>query len=196
MWLEAILTESDIGGLIKQLTPVTINLGTDSEERFLHLGRPSAITLVPEKCAVRVATQAEIQWSVSVINVPITLDSLQVLLRPTIVAGPTVERGTLAFHLELEEADFKHVPAFADRQIRQAINTALASKPLEWDFASMLSSAFAFELPVILDPLEKLHLDVAWGEVKMTHEALVFAVSFRPTATRRGTHQSDDAKRT
>lgn len=183
VWLEATLTESDVEGLIKQLTPVRINLGTSEEERYLHLGRPSAITLVPDKCAVRVMTRAKVRWSLSVLNVPITLDSLQVLLRPTVIPSGSIERGKLAFHLEIEEADFKHIPAFADRQIRQTINTALESKPLAWDFSRTLTHAF--NLPDDLDPLEKLRLDVSWGEVKMTQDALAFAVSFRPTVTRK-----------
>jgi hypothetical protein len=196
VWLEAIFTGSDIEGLIKKLTPVTINLGTDEEERFLRLERPSEISLVPEKCAIRVVTRAKVRWSLSVLSVPVTVESLQVLLRPTIVPGATLERGTLAFHLELEEADFRHIPAFADRQIRQAINAALVSKPLAWDFGRTLSDAFAFELPIILDPLEKLRLDVAWGEMRMTSEALVFAVSFHPTVTRRRTDDDSENEAT
>ena len=183
MWLEAILTESDVEGLVKQLTPVTIHLGTEKEERSIHLGQPSEITLVPEKCAVRVVSQAKVHWSMSVLTVPITVDSLQVLLKPVIVPAGAVERGSLAFYLELEEADFKHIPAFADRQIRQAINAELASKPLAWNFASTLTHAF--DLPHALDPLETLRVAVAWGEVKVTKDALVFAVSFHPTVTRR-----------
>ncbi|MEO6418794.1 MAG: hypothetical protein ABIP39_05275, partial [Polyangiaceae bacterium] len=85
MWLEAILTESDIESLLKQLTPVRIDLGTGDDERYLHLGRPSSISLVPDRCAVRVMTRAKVRWSVSILSVPITLDALQMLLRPTIV---------------------------------------------------------------------------------------------------------------
>jgi hypothetical protein len=183
VWLEAILTESDLESLIKQLTPVRINLGTAADERYLHVGRPSEITLVPELCAVRIMTRAKVRWSVSVLNVPITVDSLQMLLKPTVAPAGAIERGGLAFHLEIEEADFKHIPAFADRQIRQAINAELRSKPLEWNFSQTLSHAF--ELPDDLDPLEKLRLDVSWGEVKMTKDALAFAVSFRATVTRK-----------
>ena len=54
---------------------------------------------------------------------------------------------------------------------------------LAWNFSKTLSHAFA--LPSFLEPLECFKLHVAWGEVKVTADALVLAISFHSEVTRR-----------
>jgi hypothetical protein len=183
MWIEAILSEEDVAGLVKQLTPVRVDLGTEaSQSRWLHLGRPSSVTIVKGE-GVRIVTRAKVQWSVSVLRVPFTLLNLQLLLRPRVVSpdGET-GRGRLVFQMEIEDADFEHVPEVIDRTITKAVNAELAGQPLAWDFAAALSHRFP--LPRTLAPLEALALDASWGEVKITDSALMFAVSFRSTVFR------------
>ena len=176
MWIEALLTKDDVVSLIHQLTPVRLTLGKEGgHERWIHIDRPSSVSLVAAQ-GVRVLTRAKVEWSVSVVSVPITLHSLQLLLRPVIVPSSTSDRGALAFKLEIEEADLKNVPAILDRKITQLVNEELEKQTLVWDFTSTLSHSFA--LPAELVPLEALRLAVSWGEVRINEEAMAFAVSF------------------
>jgi hypothetical protein len=69
-----------------------------------------------------------------------------------------------------------------DQRILEKVNEALAENELTWHFIRALSHTFA--LPGSLAPLESLELDVAWGEVRVPDEALVFAVSFHPNVKR------------
>lgn len=176
MWLEAIITQDDLARALTQITPVKIHLDDDeSTDRWLYLDRPTHIELVPEK-GLRVACPAEIMWSVSVVNVPIKLHTLQVLLRPEIVKK---QRGDiLVFNLELEEADIKGIPSLVDNRVMGAVNKALAAKELAWDFTKTLTFS-GIKMPKMLDPISSLSIGVNWGKRRVDQEALVLVVSFQ-----------------
>ncbi len=178
MWLEAILSRGDLTALVKKFTPVTIRLGEDGS---IYLSEPSDVILVPD-VGVRVVCRANLTWPFLGIRVPIALHSLTVLMRPEIVKGHGLDE--LAFKMELEHADIAGVPAMIDNHITERVNKELAEKnaPLIWKFSETLSHAFP--LPALLEPLEAFDLRVAWGKVKVTPDALVFAVSFHSTVTR------------
>jgi hypothetical protein len=180
MWIEAIITKEDFTNVLGQLLPVKIHLDDDdSTDRWLYLDRPTEIELVPEK-GLRVACPAEIMWSVSVVNVPIKLHTLQVLLRPEIV---TKQRGDiLVFDITLEEADIKGLPALVDHTVMKAVNEALARKELAWDFTKTLTNTV--DMPKLLDPIDSLTIHPAWGKRRVDAEAMVLVLSINLTFNR------------
>jgi hypothetical protein len=180
MWIEAIVTKDDFTAVLDQILPVKIHFDEDEKtDRWLYLDRPTAIELVPEK-GLRVACPAEIMWSVSVVDIPIKLHTLQVLLRPEIV---TKQRGDiLVFNLTLEEADIKGIPSLIDHTIMKAVNEGLARKELAWDFTKTLTNTV--KMPKLLDPIDSLTIGVAWGKRRVDDNALVLVVSFNLTFNR------------
>jgi hypothetical protein len=181
MWIEAIITKDDFANAIRSITPVRIHFDdNDKTNRWLFLGQPTNVELVAEK-GIRISCPAEIMWSMVGVNVPIKLHTLQVLLRPEIVAKPTGH--VLAFNLELEEADFKNIPGFLDNGIMKAVNTALAAQDLAWDFTKTLTNSV--KMPKQLDPIETLEIKVNWGKRRVDDEAVVLVVSFQLDFIRR-----------
>ena len=175
MWIEAIITKDDFAAVLGQLTPLRIHFDEDEKtNRWLFLGRPIAMELVPEK-GIRIACPAEIMWSVAGLNVPIRLHTLQVLLRPEMVAKPTGH--ILQFVLELEEADMKGLPAFVDHTVMKAVNAALAAKELAWDFTKTLTNTV--KMPAFLEPIKALDIKVGWGKRRVDDNAVVLVVSFQ-----------------
>jgi len=180
MWIEAIITKEDLVEALRQLLPVKIHFDDDPKtDRWLYLDRPTDIELVPEQ-GVRVACPAEIMWSVSVVDIPIKLHTLQVLLRPEII---TKQRGDiLNFNLHLEEADIKGLPSVIDHTIMKAVNEALERKELAWDFTKTLNNTV--KMPKLLDPIDSLTIKVNWGKRRVDGEAVVLVVSFNLTFNR------------
>jgi hypothetical protein len=175
VWLEAIITREDLAQFMGELLPVKLHLDNDDKtDRWLYLDRATEVTLVPD-IGLRVTCPAELQWSISVVNPVIKLDRLGVLLRPEIVEK---NKGhVLEFLLEVEEADFRGVPALIDHTIMKAVNAALAAKPLVWNFTQTLTHTV--HLPSFLDPVEALDIGVTWGKRRIGEDALVLAVSFK-----------------
>jgi hypothetical protein len=175
MWIEAIITKEDFTEVLKELLPVKIHFDDDPKtDRWLYLDCPTDIELVPEE-GLRIACPAEIMWSVSVVDIPIKLHTLQVLVRPEIVKK---SRGDiLVFNLHLEEADIKGLPSVIDHTIMKAVNEALARKELAWDFTKTLNNTI--KMPKLLDPIDSLTINVNWGKRRVDAEALCLVISFQ-----------------
>jgi hypothetical protein len=178
VWLEGVLPKEDLSLLVGQLAPVSIRLGKDGE---LHVHDPSEVTVVPGPC-LRVVCKATLRWTVLGITMPITLNSLAILLRPTIAKRAEVD--VLVFQLEIEHADFAGLPAGVDRHITELVNRELEAKhaELSWDYATMLSHIF--NLPDSLQPLEHLKLTVGTARVKASGDALALAIEFHADVLR------------
>ena len=180
MWVEAILMKEDLSKLIGQFLPVAIRLG-DANEGELSLTDPSDVSLVAGE-GLRVVCKAKVRWPVLGIDVPVTLHSLTILMRPEPVRR---EHGdAVVFKLEIEHADLAGVPSMIDDRITEYVNKELDAKHVEltWDVASTLAASF--ELPDTLVPLDALKLAVAGVRVKVTTEALGVAVLFDYSVTR------------
>lgn len=181
MWIEAIIAKDDFAAVVRQMTPLRIHFDdNDKTNRWLFLGKPTSVELVAEK-GIRISCPAEIMWSVVGVNVPIKLHTMQVLMRPEIVAKPTGH--ILVFNLELEEADFKGIPALVDHGIMKGVNAALASQELAWDFTKTLTNSV--KMPKLLDPIETLEIKVNWGKRRVDDEAVVLVISFQLDFIRR-----------
>jgi hypothetical protein len=180
MWIEAIFANEDFVRLVNQLLPVSIVLNDGGDHISLH--DPGVVSLVPDR-GVRVTCKASVRWTIIGIHVPITLHTVQVLLRPEIVKHEG-GKDTLVMRLVIEDADLAGVPAFLDEKIRHKVNDVMKTKhvQLTWDFGEMLTRSVG--LPATLQPLQSLALEVAWGKVKVTDEAMVLAISFHSHLSR------------
>ncbi|WP_437274826.1 hypothetical protein WME90_26635 [Sorangium sp. So ce375] len=175
MWLEAIITREDLAQILGEFLPVKIHLDNDEEtDRWLYLGKATNIALA-EDLGLRVTCPAELQWSIAGVNPTIRLDELKVLICPEIIERN--KGNVLAFNVELEEADIRGIPSILDHTVMKAVNAALANKRPEWNFTKTLTHTVG--LPPNLDPIEGLHIGVAWGKRRISQDALVLVVSFK-----------------
>jgi hypothetical protein len=182
MWVEAILSKDDLAGVINDLCPLTIRLGQDPEDdHFLRLSQPENVSLV-EDVGLRFTCHAEIRWPVLGIDVPIAIQSITLTLNPAL--APATGEHVLAFRPQIEQIDLSWLPDVIDQRIADKINVELEKKHVElsWRFAETLSHRFA--LPNLLLPVSALDVEVAWGKVRVTSEAMVMAVSFHTRVIR------------
>jgi hypothetical protein len=177
MWIEAIISREDFAALAAELFPLSVQLGASDSEHYLLLSAATAVSLV-EGRGLRFTCNAQIRWPVLGMDLPINVEALTVLVKPSVAEGSE----SLVLGVELEHANVSWVPALIDAKIVQAVNDALEmkSRELSWNFTKTLSHEFP--LPALLQPLRALDLNVAWGKVRVTAEALVLVVSFRAAA--------------
>jgi hypothetical protein len=183
MWLEAVITHDDLVQVVKKLLPVKIYLdeepapneeGKSTErDRWLVLNPATQVALVVDE-GLRVTCSAELKWAIAGMGPTLNLDALQVMLRPRIVE--TSDGHALEFTLEVEEADFHVLPVFIDATIARAVNTALATRKLSWNFTKTLSRKVSFGH--VFDRVEALDIEVALGKLRIDAEALALVVSF------------------
>jgi hypothetical protein len=181
MWLEAILSKDNLSSLVGQFLPVSIHLGENPDDgHYLELFEPRHVSLVEDR-GLRMTCGARIRWPILGIELPVTVESVDLLLCPSI---PSPGRDNLDFRLTVEGIDFAWAPAMIDDGITDMINLALARKHalLSWSFGETLSHVF--KIPPFLPPLTAVAVKVAWGEVRVTSEAVVIAVSFHPRVLR------------
>lgn len=174
MWLEAVLTRDDFVNMLDEFLPVSLSLDEEERTRTLWLGPATDIALV-EGVGLRVACPAKLVWTVLGIATPITLDTLQVVVRPEIRERKSGQ--ALAFVMQLEEADIAGVPSLIDHTIMHAVNAALAEREIAWHFTRSLSRRV--DLGDRFDPIDALSIDVSWGKERVTADAIVLAISLR-----------------
>ena len=182
MWLEAIISKENLSSLVGQFLPVSICLGENPDDgHYLELFEPRQVSLV-ENLGLRMTCGARIHWPILGIELPVTVESVTLLLSPTIPSAPG--RDELNFRLTVEDIDFAWAPAMVDDGIADMINLELARRHalLSWSFGETLSHVF--KIPPFLPPLTAVALKVAWGQVRVTSEAVVIAVSFHPRVLR------------
>jgi len=183
MWVEAILSKDDVTAVIIDLCPLTIHLGQDpSDEHYIRLSNPRDVSIVEDR-GLRFTCNAEIRWPVLGIDVPIGVESITMTLSPTV--APDAGEHVLAFRPQIENIDLSWIPEMFDQRIADKINHELEKKHVElsWRFAETLSHRFG--LPSFLLPIAALDVEVAWGKVRVTSEAMVMAVSFHTRVVRR-----------
>jgi hypothetical protein len=189
MWVEAILSKNNVISLVGDFLPLSIHLGENPDDgHYLELFEPREVSLV-EGRGLRMTCGARIRWPILGIDVPVTVESVTLLLCPSVPEPP--DQDELIFKLTVEGIDFAWVPAGIDDRIAEKINHELAKKHalLSWRFGDTLSHVF--KLPRFLPPLDAVALDVAWGQVRVTSEAMVIAVSFHSRVLRAGAEPSE-----
>jgi hypothetical protein len=187
MLLEAIITKADLDRFAAQFLPTDFAL-EDGARLTLH--EPAEITLVPER-GVRLGCQAKVHWPVMGLQVPLDVHSLVALLRISIGRGE--DGATLDLALRIEKVDFAILPAMIDERIRTRINEALVERHVafSWNFQDTLSRVLA--LPPMIQSNGAVALEVQRGIVKITEDALAFAVSFTTGVRARSSRSSKAA---
>ena len=190
MWAEVIFSLEDLTLLLAGALPLTIQLGDADADHSLSLHDLGDVGLVADS-GLRLHCKARVHWPLLGIDVPVEVSSLTLLLIPTIEEGEDGDR--LVFRASVEDADFAALPAVIDHRITAAINARLGAKgaELSWNFSKAL--AYLAPLPPLLAPLESFAVRPAWGKVRITGEAIVYAASFRSAFVRRGAPRPFDA---
>jgi hypothetical protein len=157
MRISATLDETAVAALLDELLPVTIDLHPpEPGTRWVRVEKPDGFDFVAGE-GVRIRAAATVQWTALGIAIPVTVNSLALMLRPVIVVDE--ERGgSLVFRPEIESADLKMVPAFVDERIARSINAKLAEEGdlAAWNFAQTL--AIRSPLPSNISPAAELHI--------------------------------------
>jgi hypothetical protein len=179
MWLEAVVLQQDLTALLQGLLPAAIRLGDDGE---LYLGEPTGVALIAD-VGLRVVCGATLRWEVLGIHVPITIESLAVVVSPEIAEQSDGPR--LVFKMRIEHADVPGVPRFLDEGVTELVNRELAAKHVELSWAYAKTLSHAFELPASLLSHDQLALTVVDARVKATGDALRLAIRFEASARRR-----------
>ncbi len=159
-------------------------MGSDHHLRILN---PKDVVLVEDR-GLRLTCEAEILWPVLGIEVPIRVESLTLMLG--LELSPTLGEEVIVLVPELEDIDVSWIPHLFDRQVKEKINHELGKQraALSWRFFQTLSHFFA--LPELLDPVRGLDVQVAWGKLRVSEDAVVLAVSFHTKVARAGETQS------
>jgi hypothetical protein len=180
MWVEAILAKNDLEKAMNDLCPLSIQLGEDGS---VLVSDPRSVELVPD-VGLRLSVTVEVHWPVLGIQIPVSVRSATLEVKPEIVKNPEGEN--LTFKLHLDDVDISMLPDLVDRGIVDRVNKELEAKHIElsWNFIRTLSHAF--ELPEALLSARAIALSAAWGRVKITSDALVLAVSFDASVEPRG----------
>jgi hypothetical protein len=173
MWVEAILSKHDLAKVAGELSPLRIDIGKGGS---IALSDPRDLELVAE-LGLRMTVTTEIHWPVLGIQVPVSVRSATLEVRPQIVQNPGGD--ALTFKLHLDQMDISILPAIVDRRIVDLVNEELEAKHVElaWSFTKTLSHVFA--LPEALASVGALDLCAAEGRVKITGKAIALAVSFQ-----------------
>jgi hypothetical protein len=175
MWLQAILTPTDLEHVLAEITPVQIALDREDPGRYLWLDRPSHVETTDGE-GIRIVTSARLQWDVIGIKVPVTLRTVTALVIPSVAQRDGHD--VLAFSARIEQADLSSIPDFINGALISRVNEALAGDQaqLAWHFTETLD--FHFHLPESMDPQRGVRLFARWGAVRTSHEGMAIAASF------------------
>ena len=138
MWLDAIVTSSDIQALVNELTPATIPLG---ERGHLYFDAPAEVSLLADR-GLRLRCHAKLAWPVLGIEVAVTIRSMTLLVIPSIESRDGEQ--VIVFSPEVDALDLALVPDIGDDEVRAFINRALQEKRIElpWNYRETLGHQF------------------------------------------------------
>jgi hypothetical protein len=180
MWIEVLISQKDLAEVAGQMAPLTIQLGKDGR---LEVTDPSEVRLV-EGQGLLLTCKARLRWSVLGVDVPVTIRTLSLRVRPEIVRD---EGGasSLAFAFHIENADIAVLPGLLDRSVTDLVNRELEARrhDLSWHYGETLSHSF--KLPAALHPLETIDVSAVDAQVKLAGAMLAFAVRFEVDVSRR-----------
>ena len=191
MYIDAIVTASEIATLLAQFAPIRIHLtATDEDRSWVELERPDEVQMVPGR-GVRVVCSGRLRYAVAGIKLPLSIRRIQVLLEPKVVElGPEAQR--LDFGLRIEDADLENIPGLVDRAIVGKVNDALTPETTSmlWQFSRTL--ALDVQLPERLEPLQTLLLRAPAGVVSVTPEGVGLRLHLDAGLTRSKPRPTDD----
>jgi len=183
MDIKARLDEKTLRQMLADILPITVLLEDDrgTDGRYVTIRRAERLDLIPGE-GVRLATSGELRWPFKVAPVTMTLNGLQVLVRPIVVGdGPSTR---VLFRPRIEHIDFEKLPGFIDRGIVALVNRTLEARSqlLAWHVADSLCQRFP--LPATLVPLETARVDVVSASLTIDEAGIELAVSLDMGVTR------------
>lgn len=178
MWIQALLTSTQLGLLLSELLPMKILLDGNDPDRYLYVDVPSLVTTTQE--GMRLTTSACLQWDVIGIKVPLVMSHVVVTLIPSIEVHEGQD--ALVLSLRLDEAALPAVPGFVETSLLKRVNEELAkeSAQIVWQFTHTLD--FTFSLPARIVGAPRVRLFAHQGATKMSDEGIVLAAHFRVEA--------------
>jgi hypothetical protein len=177
MRLEAILSAKDVAELVGQFVPLELELGEPGKgDRFVAIDGLSDVKLVPG-AGVRVTCTAHLRWPLLGLHLPVRIQSLEILLRPSV--GMRGGGQSLIFALTVEHIDIAWSPALVDESLAERVNRELAEHHVElaWNFTKTLSHVF--QLPKTMLTAATLGVEVVEGQIHVSQESLRMAVLLR-----------------
>jgi len=174
--ITARLDEATIKQLLAELLPAKILLDEEGDKgRWVRIEPPGQVDFIADR-GLRLQTSGQIQWLAAGLPINLTLNSVQLMLRPEI--ADDAHGGRLVFRPALEELDLKNVPGFLDRGVAGIINGKLASQgdELAWEFGRSL--AVNYPLPPTIVPHEAFQKSVRAAQVAVLHDALELTLTF------------------
>lgn len=175
MRLEARFSTADLQNALFQVTPLKVSLDRDSPQRRLEIQAPSEVALIGG-IGLRIVTEAQLQWDVIGVRLPVTLRRVGIVLAPYIARAGGQE--ILAFGLRLEDADLSAIPAFLQDVLVARVNEALERPEarIAWRFMETLD--FRFDLPDLIQPRFNVRLYARSAELEVQDDSLRLSVEW------------------
>jgi hypothetical protein len=116
-----------------------------------------------------------------------------ILMIPEVISASTA-RQSLAFRLEVEEADLANVPAIVDGALVTRVNEALTPETTRmiWHFGNALDRRTA--LPARLEPLDALVTKVTGGAVGVDDQRVCFSLRLALEVKRHRERPTDESR--
>ena len=166
MWLDAIVTASDLQKIVDQLTPATVPLG---ERGHLYFDAPAEVSLV-EGRGLRIRCRATVKYPLLGIDVALTIRSMTLLVQPSIESRDGAR--VIVLSPEVETIDLALLPDIGDAELRAFLNRELQEKRIElpWNYQSTLTHRLP--LPAWFRESSAFEIRADGAAVKVTNESL------------------------
>jgi hypothetical protein len=168
--IAAVLDLATVTGLLRELTPFTVNLDEDgSGDRWMRVDPPESVALVAGM-GLRIKTSAHLQWTVAGVKIPVTIRTVTIALGLELT--DTKKGIRLCALPRIEDADLKNVPEMIDDKIVDVVNARLAAKAGEigWTFGDTLT--LRLQLPTALASVDAFRMDVSDASLEVGAEAV------------------------
>lgn len=158
--------------LVGELLPVTVLLDEEAQpdaRRWIAIDGPRETALV-EGDGLRVTTSGRVRWIAAGVPVLATLQSVRLMLRPSVDMGDGAP--SLVFRPSLEDADLRHLPALLDRGVTGLVNRKLEARgtELRWGIGRLLERTLP--MPATLIGVERFESRVRDATVEVRSDAL------------------------
>jgi hypothetical protein len=171
MWLDAVVTSSDLQQVVAELTPATIPLG---QRGHLFFDTPADVSLVADR-GLQIRCHAKLLWPILGIDVAITIRSMTLLVIPSIELRDG--NRVVVFAPEVDALDLALLPDVGDAEVRAFINRELHEKRIElpWNYHETLDHQFA--LPGWFGRAAIFEIRSNGAAIKVTNDQIGLAIA-------------------
>lgn len=174
------LSRIDLDHALAELLPTTLWLD-DAHTRSLRIDKLAGVVI--EARGIRLLAAAELRWQLPGLAPRLSLDRLELWVRPRISKGESGQ-DSIRFELEVGEAAFRGVPQVMRSGLVTAVNMALDRVALRWGHGAALTRAIA--LPPLFEHVEALRTVAKSSTLAIDQEGLSFGfeleIGFNRTA--------------